>query len=267
MAWLKLTTSTSPFRYRFPVAVHNSSTTANLDVEVTIPPELDAFWQNIDVSGNEVRVTGADGVTELQYKWTSFTASSRTGVLEIYGASGTPTYSFTGSAVSLLWIYVDDGEAGDGSTTVTFSGTQKGYVTAAAPRGVILAGNPPPGRVRPPARRSQRTIDKRGYWFRLDDGVLRTARQAYNSHVQWEEVNYVEVTATTNGSGTLSPQLAATRFVYDRGFYIQVVVSGGTDANDYTLLAKVTTKAPNDDADAQIASGVALIQIRDADDA
>lgn len=270
MAWYKRPSSTDPFRYRFPVAVYNSIATANRDVQVTIPPELDQFWENIDSSGFEIRVTDSDGVTLLEYNWASspaFNKTNRVGVLEVYGGSGSVNWSAQTGAVNLLWVYVQDADATDGSTAGTLSSALTGYVTAAAPRDTILAGAPPAGRSTPPARRSQRTTDKRGYWFRLDDSVLRSARQAYNGHGQWEEVDYVTVAASTNGSGSLTPDLAAVRFVYDRGFYIQAVVSGGTDANDYTLLNTITTTAPNDAADTQIVSGVALIQIRDADDA
>jgi hypothetical protein len=269
MAWLKLSGSTDPFTLRFPIAVHNSSSTANKDVQVVIPPELEAFWEAIDSSGFQIRVTSADGVTALQYDWASspaFNKTSRVGTLEIYGGSGTPTWSAVGSAVSVLWVYVGDSDAGDGSSSVTISTPLTGYVTAAAPRAVIVAGSPPPGRATPPDRRSQRTTDKRGIWFGLDRNVLRTLRQPYNNHPQWEEVTRVTVTASTNGTGTLTPDLDAVRFVEDNGFYVQSVVSGGADANDYTLLTQITTVAPNDDADEQIASGVCLVLVRDADD-
>lgn len=269
MAWLKLSGSTDPFTFRFPVAVYNSGSTANKDVTVVIPPELEQFWTAIDASGFQVRVTDSDGVTQLQYDWASspaFNSTTRAGTLEIYGASGSPTWSAVGSAVSLLWIYVGDSDAGDGSTSASTSTPLTGYVTAAAPRAVIVAGSPPPGRATPPDRRSQRTTDKRGIWFGLDRNVLRTLRQPYNNHPQWEEVDRVTVTASTNGSGTLTPDLDAVRFVDDNGFYVQAVVSGGTDANDYTLLTTISTVAPNDDADAQTASGVCLVLVRDADD-
>ena len=81
MAWLKLSGSTLPFAARFPIAVDASALGASTDkdVTVTIPKTLELFWALIQSSGDDIRITDADGITLVDYDWASFTYASRTG--------------------------------------------------------------------------------------------------------------------------------------------------------------------------------------------
>jgi hypothetical protein len=266
MAWFKLTASTEPFAFRFPVAVDNTAGgTANADVRITIPETLDDFWQNIDASGYQIRVTDSDGITEVSYKWNSFTAASRTGILDIVGASGTTTWSAQASSVPLLWVYVGDSNAGDDQDATAPAGAVlAGTISAEAPAGTIVVGQPAPGRSEPANRRSQTSTERKAYWFDFSK-VLRGTVRKYNSRANFEEIDYVEVSSVSAGSGASIEVEADTRYVGNRGMYVRVTVTGGSDATDYTVIVKATTKIP-DDTVYQVAEGRLLILVRDADD-
>ena len=65
------------------------------------------------------------------------------------------------------------------------------------------------------------------------------------------------------GSGASIEVEASTRFAGTA--LVRVVVSGGSDGTDYTLIVKASTISP-DDSTYQILEGRLLIQVRDQDD-
>jgi hypothetical protein len=266
MAWHKLTASTEPFAFRFAVAVDNSAgTTGNADVRITIPVTLDDFWQNIDASGYQIRVTDSDGITPVSYKWNSFTAASRTGILDVVGASGTDTWSVQASSTCLLWVYVGDADAGDDQDATAPAGAVKaGYLSSEAPSGTIVVGQPAPGRSEPADRRSQTSTERKAYWFDFSKVIRGTVRK-HNSRADFEELDCVQISSVSAGSGASIEVEAKTRLVYNRGMYVRATVAGGSDGTDYTLIVKATTKVP-DDTTYQVAEGRLLILVRDADD-
>lgn len=269
MAWLPtLSGSTNPMQARFPIAVDNTSgASGNADVTVTIPVTLAEFWERVDASGVQVRVTDADGVTAVSYKWSAFTLATKTATLEIHGSAGSSKWSAAASAVPILWLYVGDPDATSGATGTTIGGSPlTGAVTAEAPTKVIDVSPPAPGRERPAAARSQASTERRGYWFNLTP-ALRPSTRTSDAHSEHEELDHIEVSTTTGGSSASLEVEGATRVQYNLGTYVRAVVTGGTDGSDYTLIVRCRTTVPGDSDGFQIIEGRALIQIRDADDA
>jgi hypothetical protein len=268
MAWLKLSGSTLPFAARFPIAVDASALGASTDkdVTVTIPKTLELFWSLILSSGNDIRITDSDGITLVDYDWASFTYASRTGTLEIYGQGGTNTWEAEASSINLLWIYVGDADAADASITASTTSPLSGYLTAEQQAEVVVVGDPTPDRTTPDNRRSKSSSSRRAYWFDFSP-VLRRMQRRYNDRLEFEELDFVEVSSVSGGSGASIEVEAATRFAGTA--FVRVVVSGGTDATDYTLIVKATTKLPDDSTTTtrQVVEGRLLIQVRDQDDA
>lgn len=268
MAWFKLSASTNPFNVRFPIAVDATgvASSTNRDVQVTIPKTLELFWESIGSDGFDIRVTDADGITQIDYDWGSWTYASRTGVLEIYGASGSNNWEAEASSIPLIWIYVGDSDAGDGSTTATLTSALNGYLSPERPSEIIVVSDPTPGRQTPDNSRSKSSGDRRGYWFDFRP-VLRQGARRYNDRSEWEELDFVEVSSESGGSASSLEIESSTRF--EGAGLVRVVVSGGTDGTDYTLIVKATTRIPDDSVGAtrQTVEGRLLIQVRDQDDA
>lgn len=268
MAWLKLSGSTNPFAARFPVAVDATAvvSSTNRDVTVTIPKTLEQFWDLIGTDGYDVRVTDADGITLVDYAWGAWVPSTRTGTLEIYGASGSNNWEAQQSSIALLWVYVGDDDAGDGSTSATPSTPLFGYLSPERPAEIITVADPTPGREVPDNSRSKSSADRRAYWFDFRP-VLRRGARRYNDRSEWEEIDFVEVSSETGGSGASIEIETATR--YEGSGLVRVIASGGTDGTDYTLIVKASTRIPDDSTGAtrQIVEGRLLVQVRDQNDA
>lgn len=267
MAWLKLSGSTNPFNARFPLAVDATAvaSSTNRDVQVIIPKTLEEFWANIGSDGYDIRVTDSDGITLIDYDWGTWNYNNRSGTLEIYGASGTNTWEAQQSSIPLIWIYVGDSDAGDGSTTATLTSALNGFLSPERPSEIVIVTDPTPGRLTPDNSRSKSSNDRRGYWFDFRP-VLRRGARRYNDRAEWEEIDFLEVSTETGGSGASLEIESSTRI--EGGGLVRVVVAGGTDGTDYTVIVKATTRIPDDSTGAtrQVVEGRLLLQVRDQDD-
>lgn len=109
---------------RVPATVDNSAGgNGSLDINVAIPARFDKFWEEIDASGDEVRVCGPDGVTLLDYAWSGFSQANRTGTLQI---DATPISN--GYAAQIIWIYWNSSGAASGATSVTITSPLTGTI-------------------------------------------------------------------------------------------------------------------------------------------
>ena len=270
MAWLKLTASDDPFRARFPVAVNASALGSSADKDVTfiVPPTLELFWASLGTDGFDLRVTDADGITVIQHKLTTsggqaFNHANRLCEVNVFGQSGSVAWEAQQSSIAWLWVYVGDPDAGDAAVSASASSPLTGALTAEAAADVVMVTDPTPDRARPDNRRAKSSGERRAFWFDFSPG-LRTAQRAFSDRLQLEEVNYVEVSTVSAGSGASIEVEASTRFAGTA--LVRVVVAGGSDGTDYTLIVKASTISPNDST-FQILEGRLLIQVRDQDDA
>ena len=269
MAWLKLTGSDDPFRARFPIAVNASAlgSSTNKDVLVTVPPTLELFWASLGTDGYDLRVTDADGITVIDHKLTtsgalSYSHANRLCEINVFGQSGAVPWEAQQSSIAMLWVYVGDPDAGDAAATASVSSALTGAMTAEAAADVVLVTDPTPDRARPDNRRAKSSGERRAFWFDFSPG-LRTAQRAFSDRLELEEINYIEVSSVSAGSGASIEVEASTRFAGTA--LVRVVVSGGSDGTDYTLIVKASTISPNDST-YQILEGRLLIQVRDQDD-
>jgi hypothetical protein len=96
--------------------------------------------------------------------------------------------------------------------------------------------------------------------------VLRRGARRYNDRAEWEEIDFLEVSTETGGSAASLEIESLTRI--EGGGLVRVVVAGGTDGTDYTVIVKATTRIPDDSTGAtrQVVEGRLLLQVRDQDD-
>lgn len=232
---------------RIPIAVDNSTPSALNDVLAPVPGDLDEFWDTIDASGFEIRVTESDGITAVTaYQWSGFNKTNKAGAVEIDGL----TCHASDAGVCLAWLYYDKTGASDGSSAFTPAGQVSGYIHGSQPSGFVVRSQQVKAGAPRPAARIQKTVGEAVYvWFEVR-GLLEKRQTESSGSLIWEEIQRV-VSAITDGGTPQAGMVSAskTRFIEIatgplRGFYVGVYVQAGTTATNYTIEPVFSTYAP-----------------------
>lgn len=119
--------------YRMALTVDNTAgSVAAIDFSAnlgTLIPDVDAFWDNVQTDGYDVRLVDPDGRTLLAFDRSSWSKSSRTGVFRCDG------YQAPATKQLLIWLVwgKPSADATDASTTVTISSAKTVYAFLADP--------------------------------------------------------------------------------------------------------------------------------------
>lgn len=241
---------------------------ANKDVEVAIPATLEAFWDNVDANGYQIRVTTADGITLLEWGRTgTFSKTNRTGGLKILGASGTPTWQAQ-VATNTLWLYVGNASiTTDAASATATSSPLTGYLSSQAPVDVIQVLPEPPGRTAPLREVSIKTTEAVQVWFDVGDRLGKLREPTAGSD-EFEELSLVNLSGLDDGGAATVWAPTKTKLVYDGGMYVRCTLdaSGLTSGDVVTALATFTTTSPEGSTDAQTLEQRLLVRVLDPDD-
>lgn len=256
---------------RAAITVVNTTPDDPCDVDITIPPDWDDFWDTIDTAANELRVVDADGFTLLAYdvdngSGGSFSRSSRLGRIRI---DGLDTPGGLAGAVSLVWVYYGASGAADASVSVTIASAKNGYVEQARPSGHVVAAIPPrPGDVQPRVRIPKAAGDDDHVWIDLS-ALLQRRRTATAEQEDHEEVWALAATSYDDTGSSASVATASkTRFVEAsvdgrRRTYARIFVTGGTSGENYTVRALTWTARPDESEAVRKLTPAFALMVRD----
>lgn len=248
MSWYK-----EPYQRRAAITVHNSGGAGTIDVDVVIPADWDEFWDEIDASGNELRVTSGDGYTLLAYSVDNgsggaFDKTGRNGRIRIDGAS----VPATADSIVLFWLYFDtSSNQGSGAVVTTISSPLTGYVERATPSWMIYEAQPlRPGKTGPRETFGKTVADTISVWVDFTD-FLEHRRNPYAKRMMFEEP-FIAVITAEDSAGANAPTLftsSAARWVEvygvrGRRIYLRVTVTAGATATAYTIKVSVSTRVP-----------------------
>lgn len=246
MAWL------DGWSYRIPIAIDNTTAAATVNVSAPVPEDFDHFWDTIDTSGDEIRVTGADGFEVLTYAWASspaFNKTNKVGTLEI----GTMNADGTNNTMVLAWLYYGNSGAASGAGSPSTTSQVNGYIYLGKPKRFVVSGEPvTQGLTQPTAPLQKGTAEDVYIWVEMR-GALESRVRKSGERYLWEEVHRVEVTAEDDAGNPITSVYVEdkTRFVEtERGFYVGVKVDAGSDGTKYTIIPKIWTYAPEITIDA-----------------
>ncbi len=243
------------YQRRAAISVPNSAGAASADIDITIPPDWDEFWDVIDAAGAQLRITAADGRTLVTYDVDkpgggAFSSTARTGRLRIDAASLTNT----ANACCLFWVYFDpETTVTAGDVVVTMSAPIDGYIELGRPadRRLVLQKQPP-GLTRPQSLESKESTATIHYWLDAAQ-VLELYRRPSSGHLQYEEVAaaLVVIKDSAGADANALEVHADTRFVEvvrgrERRMWVRISVTGGTDGSRYTVGVVVYTATPAD---------------------
>ena len=137
--------------YRHPIAIYRVGTGTEIDANVAIPAWWDDFWAAVDADGDDIRITGPDGVTELGFQLDGWNSTTRVGTIQIEDFP-TPDAGASTGRLYLGWVYW--GNAGAAAVTPsghTPSTPSTGYIHLGVPGpDVVEARRLIPGDTRPP---------------------------------------------------------------------------------------------------------------------
>ena len=245
MAWLS-----STWRRRESITIVTDSTASTRDVEAVVPNGWDEFWDAIDANGYNIRVTGADGVTPIVYRWTGFNKTNRVGTIQL---ESVPTPTTAGRAV-LIWLYFSAAAVqADGAGAVTVTSGLTGYIERGSPvpAQTFRVVAQPPGNTIPTRRIGKLSSVSTFVW--LDFGeALEPASGAYNGSLAWEEPSVANVAVLDTSAAAVASMTAdadmrwVTRRVGTRErIFLRLRLKAGATANRYTLVGQFQTSTPN----------------------
>lgn len=257
MGWARLYRSSTEYIPARRASISLDAVDTSSDYTITIPKDWELFWDNVDSSGLEISVTDADGYTELTYQWSSFTKSTRTGVLQIDNYTGV-------GGISQVFLYWGMSGASTGAGSFTASSPRNGYVDLGSVVAAIVASPERPGDTTPRhiiTKAAGETI-----WLWLDFGPELVRRDdASDDHQQWEEIDGLTYAITLAGAAQ-SSMVSGTAARIHGGRYVRLPVIGGTTATDYTLSCTVTTTYPAQQTGRTLIRKV-LVKVRDVSEA
>ena len=222
--------------YRIPVSVDNTGGAAgNIDIQFTVPADLELFWDNILMSGNDIRVCDADGSTLLTFQKSSFTYGTRTCVLQV------DNYSAPAGEMCQIWLYWGCSTATSAFGSFVAAAPKTGYVMSNAPPPISTRLQREPFRGQRPSQALQKSAGE-AFWVYVAYRPLLIQRytgQPYGGGLEIEEVDYVSVAPTTGGAGagTLTDETKI-RFYPDG---VAIWLTAGSDATAYTIPITIVT--------------------------
>ena len=172
--------------YRYPVTAWNLSTTGPKDITFTVPTNLGSFWDVIDSSAHELRVTAEDGVTALVYQRASFNLATRQLTIEVQGAG------VQAATAKHIWLYWGQDSASDGAGSFSASSPLTGEMTNLEPEAPTIAMQSERPGATAPSQSVAKTVDEtQDVWWSVG-GVLSSTAQADGGYTAAEEIDAIK---------------------------------------------------------------------------
>jgi len=207
------------------------------DVEVTIPVNFSAFWENIQSNGFDAIVTLHDGITLTTFQRSSFNYATKQLTLQIQNY----TYDNKENSVGVLYLYFDNPTAADASTTFTavspltakvFIGTPTGRIIAAEQGGNNLSNAP--------GATITKTVDEQVYiWFRYSS-LMNKMLAPYNDRVEFETPKQIKVFSLDSTGTDNATRYDRLETVFTAG-YVGIMVKSGSNNTTYQVGGLLTT--------------------------
>ena len=258
------------YKFRKPITLFSGGI-GTQDFEIDLPSTWDAFWENIQATGYDIRVCDNDGVTLLTFDRDGFVYASKTLQIEI------DNYLCVDAYPQVCWLYWGYAAATDGATPFVPASPESGLACfeAPTPAYTITCALEPGGATQP------RNVITKGtgetvflYWDVTD--LLAKREAASEGSLLFEGIQTVptyKVLLAGVDQTTMRTAVATSdttnplRILEVNGrIYIRTNIIGGTSATDYTLELKFTTmfnKISSSVYDTRTIVTRALLKVRD----
>jgi hypothetical protein len=221
------------WRFRAPVAINNLSGASPIDISFVIPTDH-PFWDDVLSSGNDIRVTDADGRNVLAYQLATWTHASKAGVIEVDGY--TPPDA---DSMCLIWIYWGNAGAAAASGSFTASSAKTGTMDPiSVPRQNVFTVSPnSPGATQPQNVITKGTAETVFAWLDFSSYLIKRPVQFGGSNFgeEIDSVAFQVFYGVSDETGVYDE--TQTRFYHPA--LVRLQLQAGTDGRDYTVSATV----------------------------
>lgn len=232
------------------VDTSGGSVTSN-DVNVAIPKWFSYFWDGVNDDGDDIRVTSADGISELTYQLTdaAFTGSwdkaNRDAGIQVDNAL------FDGNEdCGVIWIYWGNAAASAGAGSFTPSSAITGRIAGAEPSSPVEPSKYSPGDATPAVTVGKTTAETKWVWTSLASLVHRAARHS-QGRLGHEGIVGVSYAVYQGASSQAAMEDAAGLRLMESAagdVYARIPVKAGSDDTDYTIRLTVYTSTDTSSA-------------------
>ncbi len=233
------------WQYRAQIAVDNSTApVATPDVTIVVAPDYDLFWDKILASGDDIRVTEADGETLTAYSLSGFNYANKTLTLEVDAAQAEAV-----AGVYSLFLYWGNANAADASSATTIASPKTGRIDQGQPANPQFLFRPiRAGGSVPENTWSKGVLEELDIWWNIGE-VLRSRRNSSAGRNLYEEV--FSVVVGVQQASISQPSMfeqGSSRIIDVEGqTWVAARVLGGTSGDQYTVNCRVKTFIPNID--------------------
>lgn len=222
--------------HRAAIVVDNLGGAGTIDVTAVLPSDFPPLWDNLQTSGNDFRVTLADGITLASYDVDSFNYPNKQATIEVDNVTANSS-----DAMIVLWLYWGNPSAPSGTTPFVPSTPKTGHVIAdCMPAGnLVTAGEQRPGDTKPKSRIQKTTTEELHCWWDLR-GLLSRRNTSFEGSPLCEEIDYLQFAVQRAGSDEPTTYDENETRLLGSGL-VRTSIKGGQDGNDYTLILTVRT--------------------------
>lgn len=230
----------SNYKFRIPVAVAvfpvGGGGATNIDIEVSIPPDWDTFWNNIRSDMFDIQIYSADSSTNINYQRQSgANYSDRNLTLDIEQAA-----IDTQDATHLIWLYFGySSQSTDPTTAFTVSSPYDGIIWLGRPQNVVKSAANQIGRESPNSVFSKGSGAKVDIWFDVRT-YLSAYLDPYNGRLGYEGIKYVKPKSLAS-DGTNSDSRYSDVDTYFVAGYASIRTIAGSSGTDYAIGLDVIT--------------------------
>jgi len=228
--------------YRVPVSVDFSSGAGTKDTSFTVPATYDLFWDNVEDDKADIRITEADGETELTFQVSSWNYATKSCTIQVDDVVSAQ------ACQAQVWLYWGNSTATDPAGSFVPGAAVSAAIERLAPAGdIVLVGLERPGSTRPLHAIAVTSESVRPIY--LDFTGLLRAYCTTGAGRQWGE-ELVEIMAEVRDTDEVivagGVDLAAIRYIgcsRGRGGIVMVPVDCTvlSDATNYVLVVAATT--------------------------
>ena len=227
------------WKRRAAILIDNHGGASTIDVDAVVPADMPSFWDNVLASGNDIRVTDADGLTLLTFGTTGFNATTKVCTLNI------DNYAVNSTVAGVTaWVYWDNAAAADARTSFSTSSAKTGYIEIGSPgsgsEAVVIAKPVSPGVDNPPHVIAKDPGEQIHVWFNVLP-ALRKRRIPFNKSFYLETIQSVTYDVLDSSAASVASMVDTTTVRVLHPGWVRVKILAGADDTNYVIQLKVST--------------------------